>query len=30
VTLTKKYVTPPLVGIWARGPYLHNASVPTI
>jgi hypothetical protein len=30
VALTKKYVAPPLVGIWARGPYLHNASVPTI
>lgn len=30
VTLTKRYVAPPLVGIWARGPYLHNASVPTV
>jgi hypothetical protein len=30
VTVTHKYVAPPLVGIWARGPYLHNASVPTI
>ena len=30
VTTTHKYTAPPLVGIWARGPYLHNASVPTI
>ena len=30
VTTTHQYVAPPLVGIWARGPYLHNASVPTI
>jgi hypothetical protein len=30
VTVTHKYVAPPLVGIWARGPYLHNASVPTV
>lgn len=30
VTVTHRYVAPPLVGIWARGPYLHNASVPTI
>ena len=30
VTLTNKYAAPPLVGIWARGPYLHNASVPTV
>ena len=30
VTTTHRYVAPPLVGIWARGPYLHNASVPTI
>ena len=29
VTVTHQYVAPPLVGIWARGPYLHNASVPT-
>ncbi len=27
---TQKYLAPPLVGIWARGPYLHNASVPTL
>ncbi len=30
VTVTHKYVAPPLVGVWARGPYLHNASVPTV
>ena len=30
VTVTHQYVAPPLVGIWARGPYLHNASVPTV
>jgi hypothetical protein len=30
VTLTHRYVAPALVGIWARGPYLHNASVPTV
>jgi hypothetical protein len=30
VVTTGKYVAPPLLGIWARGPYLHNASVPTI
>ena len=30
VTTTRRYATPPLEGIWARGPYLHNASVPTI
>lgn len=24
------YVPPPLVGIWARWPYLHNNSVPTL
>jgi hypothetical protein len=30
VTTTRRYVAPPLVGIWARGPYLHNASVPTV
>ncbi len=24
------YVPPPLVGIWARFPYLHNNSVPTL
>jgi hypothetical protein len=30
VTTTHRYVAPPLAGIWARGPYLHNASVPTV
>jgi len=30
VRTTNRYVAPPLVGIWARGPYLHNASVPTL
>jgi hypothetical protein len=30
VTTTRRYAAPPLEGIWARGPYLHNASVPTI
>ncbi|MDG2448684.1 MAG: hypothetical protein P8M34_03570 [Saprospiraceae bacterium] len=24
------YVAPPLDGVWATGPYLHNGSVPTI
>ena len=24
------YVAPPLDGIWASGPYLHNGSVPTL
>jgi hypothetical protein len=24
------YVPPPLDGIWCRGPYLHNGSVPTL
>ncbi|MDX1929758.1 MAG: hypothetical protein SFV81_24745 [Pirellulaceae bacterium] len=27
---TKGYVSVPLNGIWARGPYLHNGSVPTL
>ncbi|MEM9425183.1 MAG: hypothetical protein AAGA06_00635 [Pseudomonadota bacterium] len=27
---TDKYVAPPLTGIWASAPYLHNGSVPTI
>lgn len=27
---TPGYVAPPLDGIWASAPYLHNASVPTI
>jgi mono/diheme cytochrome c family protein len=28
--ISKGYVPPPLDGIWCRGPYLHNGSVPTI
>lgn len=24
------YIAPPLVGIWARAPYLHNGSVPNL
>lgn len=27
---TNGYVNAPLDGIWARGPYLHNGSVPTL
>jgi len=27
---TDGYVAPPLDGIWCRGPYLHNGSVPTL
>ncbi len=27
---TGGYVAPPLVGIWARAPYFHNGSVPTL
>jgi hypothetical protein len=27
---TEGYVPPPLVGIWARWPYFHNNSVPTL
>lgn len=30
VEAQKGYVPPPLVGIWARWPYLHNNSVPTL
>jgi cytochrome c5 len=26
----KSYISPPLDGIWATAPYLHNASVPTL
>ena len=26
----KGYVPPPLIGIWARWPYFHNNSVPTL
>jgi mono/diheme cytochrome c family protein len=27
---TKGYVARPLAGVWARAPYLHNGSVPTL
>jgi hypothetical protein len=27
---TGRYIAPPLDGIWARAPYLHNGSVPTM
>ena len=27
---TKAYTSVPLNGVWARGPYLHNGSVPTL
>jgi hypothetical protein len=27
---TGKYLSPPLDGIWARAPYLHNGSVPNL
>lgn len=27
---TQKYAAPPLGGLWASAPYLHNGSVPTI
>ena len=30
VVHTKGYVAPPLDGIWASAPYLHNGSVPTL
>ncbi len=30
VTPQEGYVPPPLVGIWARWPYFHNNSVPTL
>jgi hypothetical protein len=30
VESTGGYVAPPLDGIWCRGPYLHNGSVPTL
>ncbi|MFL4471798.1 hypothetical protein ACERZ8_18655 [Tateyamaria armeniaca] len=30
VARTNAYVAPPLDGIWASAPYLHNGSVPTI
>ena len=30
VEAAEGYVPPPLDGIWCRGPYLHNGSVPTL
>lgn len=30
MTKTNGYASPPLDGIWLRGPYLHNGSVPTL
>ena len=27
---TRSYVTPALTGLWLRGPYLHNGSVPSL
>ncbi len=30
MTATGKYMAPPLTGIWARAPYFHNGSVPTL
>jgi mono/diheme cytochrome c family protein len=30
VVATHGYVAPPLDGIWATGPFLHNGSVPTL
>jgi len=30
VTRTEAYVAPPLDGLWASAPYLHNGSVPTL
>ncbi len=27
---TDGYVAPPLTGVWATAPYLHNGSVPTV
>jgi hypothetical protein len=29
-TITGGYAAPPLTAIWARAPYLHNGSVPTL
>jgi hypothetical protein len=29
-SVTNGYASPPLDGIWARAPYLHNASVPSM
>ncbi len=30
VARTDDYVAPPLTGLWASAPYLHNGSVPTV
>lgn len=30
LTPTRAYVAPPLDGVWATAPYLHNGSVPTL
>lgn len=30
VRRTESYIAPPLSGLWASAPYLHNGSVPTI
>lgn len=30
VTLNRGYIVPPLSGVWATAPYLHNGSVPTL
>ena len=30
LAVTKGYVAPPLDGVWATAPYLHNGSVPTL
>lgn len=30
IVTQKGYVPPPLVGIWARWPYLHNNSIPSL
>jgi len=30
LVLTNGYVAPPLDGVWATAPYLHNGSVPTL
>jgi mono/diheme cytochrome c family protein len=30
VTKPKGYIAPPLDGVWASAPYLHNGSVPTL
>ena len=30
LTAERGYLAPPLVGIWASAPYLHNGSVPTL